>query len=146
MQWLGAPMIIRGRPLGVLEVFDYADENAYGEEEKQLLTFIAGQTALAIERNPAGEFVESIRERGPVIIGDARLADDLNRVGIAGCAGVTLSFDGATRSLRQEGPGRATLHGNVRALPAPDQPHTHFGFDCEVDPRDGRVLSTRISG
>jgi PAS domain S-box-containing protein len=52
-QWLGAPMVIRGRTLGVLEVFDYQNEQAYGEEEKQLLTFIADQTALAIERKQA---------------------------------------------------------------------------------------------
>jgi len=48
----------------------------------------AGVPVAVIERNPAGEFVESIRERGPVIIGDARLIDDLNRVGIGGCSGV----------------------------------------------------------
>ena len=52
-QWLGAPMIMNGRVLGVLEVFDYQNEEAYGENEKQLLTFIADQTALAIERKQA---------------------------------------------------------------------------------------------
>ena len=57
-----------------------------------------------------------------------------------------ISFDSATRSLLQESPSRAKLHGNVRAVPEPGLPSTHFGFDCEIDPRDGRVVSTRVSG
>jgi len=57
-----------------------------------------------------------------------------------------ISFDGATRTLRQESPSKAELHGQGRALPAPGSPSAFFGFDCEVDPRDGRVLGTRISG
>ena len=57
-----------------------------------------------------------------------------------------INFDGNTRSLEQDSPSRAALHGQGHALPAPDAPQTHFGFDCEFDPRDGRVLATRISG
>jgi PAS domain S-box-containing protein len=63
LQWLGAPMLIRGRPMGVLEVFDYQDDNAYGDEEKQLLTFIAGQTALAIERKRAEHALRESEEK-----------------------------------------------------------------------------------
>lgn len=57
-----------------------------------------------------------------------------------------ISFDGSNRSLSQESPSKAELHGQGRALPAPGTPHVLFGFDCEIDPRDGRVLGTRISG
>jgi hypothetical protein len=57
-----------------------------------------------------------------------------------------ISFDTATRRLLQESPGRAKLHGHGRALPVPEAPSTYFGFDCEIDPRDGRVLNTRVSG
>lgn len=48
--WLGAPLMSAGRAFGVMALQDYADETAYGECEKQLLTFVAEQTALAIER------------------------------------------------------------------------------------------------
>jgi PAS domain S-box-containing protein len=48
--WLGAPLTVRGRTIGVAVVQDYQDPRAYGEEEKQILTFVAGQIALAIER------------------------------------------------------------------------------------------------
>lgn len=57
-----------------------------------------------------------------------------------------ISFDPLTRSLRQETAGSAELHGRGRALPAQGAPSTLFGFDCEIDPRDGQILSTRLSG
>jgi PAS domain S-box-containing protein len=62
-QWLGAPMMVRGRALGVLEVFDYRNEEAYGENEKQLLAFIADQTALAIERKQADQALRESEQK-----------------------------------------------------------------------------------
>ncbi len=57
-----------------------------------------------------------------------------------------ISFDSGTRTLTQESPARAELRGQGRALTAPGSPYVHFEFSCELDPRDGRVLGTRISG
>ncbi|WP_160164597.1 PAS domain S-box protein [Pedosphaera parvula] len=51
--WLGVPLVVRGKALGVMVVQDYHDEKAYGEEEKRILAFVAEQTALAIERKQA---------------------------------------------------------------------------------------------
>jgi PAS domain S-box-containing protein len=48
--WLGAPLIVGGRAIGVVAVQDYHDENVYGEEAKRLLTFVAEQAAAAVER------------------------------------------------------------------------------------------------
>lgn len=48
--WLGVPLMIEGRAIGVMAVQDYHDEKAYGEAEKQILTYVARQTALAIDR------------------------------------------------------------------------------------------------
>jgi hypothetical protein len=57
-----------------------------------------------------------------------------------------ISFDSNTRRLSQESPSKADLRGQGRALPMAGAPYVLFGFDCEIDPRDGRVLSTRVSG
>jgi hypothetical protein len=57
-----------------------------------------------------------------------------------------IRFDSATRSFQQKTPSRAELHGHGRALPVPEAQSTHFGFECEIDTRDGRVVGMRISG
>lgn len=57
-----------------------------------------------------------------------------------------ISFDSDTRSYGQETSIRAELHGRGRALPAQGAPSTLFGFDCAIDPRDGQVLGTRLTG
>ncbi len=56
-----------------------------------------------------------------------------------------ISFDSATRRLTQESTVRADLHGRGRALPTPDGRETLFGYDCTLDPRDGRVTNVRLT-
>lgn len=57
-----------------------------------------------------------------------------------------IAFDTDTRSFRQDSVDRAELRGRGRALPEQGAPATLFGFECEIDPHDGQVLKTRISG
>jgi len=89
----------------------------------------------------------------------ATIEPDLSRLSPASCEssavrmlkerwpGVSkISFDSATRSLRQHSATSAELHGSGRALPTPDAPATFFEFDCSIDPRDGRVVRTSVSG
>jgi len=56
-----------------------------------------------------------------------------------------LSFDSSTRRLSQDSPSKALLRAQGRAQPAPGSPLTHFEFDCEIDPRDGRVTGIQVS-
>lgn len=56
-----------------------------------------------------------------------------------------IRFDNDTRSYRQESVDRAALRGRGRAQPAKGAPDTFFGFVCEVDPKDGWVLKTRVT-
>ena len=53
--WLGVPLLIEGKAIGVIAVQDYHNPKAYGEEEKRLLTFVAGQAASAVQRRRTGE-------------------------------------------------------------------------------------------
>jgi PAS domain S-box-containing protein len=48
--WLGAPLTIGARIIGVLAVFDYERRDCYEERHKTFLTSVAAQAALAIER------------------------------------------------------------------------------------------------
>ncbi|MCU0289146.1 MAG: GAF domain-containing protein, partial [Acidobacteria bacterium] len=47
--WLGAPLIARGKVLGVIAVQDYFNEKAYDEHDLNVLETIASQIAIAID-------------------------------------------------------------------------------------------------
>lgn len=48
--WLGVPLIINQKPVGVMAVQDYHNADVFGEDEKQILSYISEQVALAIEK------------------------------------------------------------------------------------------------
>jgi PAS domain S-box-containing protein len=56
--WLGVPLLIDGRAIGVIAVQDYHNPAAYGEEEKRLLNFVAGQAASAVQRRQTAEALQ----------------------------------------------------------------------------------------
>jgi PAS domain S-box-containing protein len=55
IDWLGVPLKIDGKTIGVLTVQSYTEGVRYTEEEKNVLTFIAEQVAMAIERKEAAQ-------------------------------------------------------------------------------------------
>lgn len=48
--WLGVPLSTGGATFGVMALQDYHNPDAYGETDRQLLSFVASQIATAIER------------------------------------------------------------------------------------------------
>lgn len=56
--WLGVPLKIRGKTVGVIAMQDYKDEKVYGEEELLILTFISDQVVQAIERRKSAEEIK----------------------------------------------------------------------------------------
>lgn len=61
--WLGVPLARGGKIYGLMAVQDYERRDAFGEEEKQILTFVAEQTALAIERKRAEHALRESEEK-----------------------------------------------------------------------------------
>ncbi len=61
--WLGAPLLIEGRAFGVIAVQDYHNPDAYGEEDKRLLTFVASQAAAAVQRRQAEEALQRAEQQ-----------------------------------------------------------------------------------
>lgn len=55
--WLGVPLTVGDRPIGVMAVQDYRNDLAYGADDKQILGFVAAQTALAIARKREEQFL-----------------------------------------------------------------------------------------
>ena len=61
--WLGVPLTIQGKPIGVMAVQDYRDGRAYGAEEKRILAFVATQTALAIDRRRGQQALQESEQK-----------------------------------------------------------------------------------
>ncbi len=55
--WLGVPLIVEGKPIGVIVVQDYSSATTYKEEEKEILTYVSEQIALAIDKKQNEEKV-----------------------------------------------------------------------------------------
>ncbi len=62
IDWLGVPLIIDGRAIGVLVLQTYTEGVRYGEEEKNILKFVSDQIAMAVHRKKTEEEVQE-RER-----------------------------------------------------------------------------------
>jgi PAS domain S-box-containing protein len=48
--WLGVTLKVKNKPIGVIVVQDYNDKTTFGEEEKQILTYVSEQIASAIRK------------------------------------------------------------------------------------------------
>lgn len=53
--WLGVPLKVKGKTIGAIVVQDYEDASTYGEEEKEILTYVSEQIALAIDKKQSEE-------------------------------------------------------------------------------------------
>jgi PAS domain S-box-containing protein len=62
LDWLGVPLKVAERTLGVLAVQSYSSGVRYGEPERRILQFVSNQVAMAIERKRVDE--ENQRQQG----------------------------------------------------------------------------------
>jgi PAS domain S-box-containing protein len=71
--WVGVPLIIDGKPIGMMAVQHYSDPHAYGERELRMLEFVSSQVAHAIEQKQSFEalqqsetFTRAVIEHSPI--------------------------------------------------------------------------------
>lgn len=55
IDWLGVPLKIAGQVIGVIAVQSYTPGKRYTEKDKEILSFVSNQVAMAIERKKAEE-------------------------------------------------------------------------------------------
>ncbi|MDZ7764179.1 MAG: ATP-binding protein [Melioribacteraceae bacterium] len=60
--WLGVPLKVEGKTIGVIVVQDYHNADTYGETEKQILVFVAEQIAQVVERKRNAEAIKKFSE------------------------------------------------------------------------------------
>lgn len=69
--WLGVPLIVEGKTIGVMVVQHYTDPDAYGEREQHVLEFVSSQIATTIQRKQAEQALRESEERYRTIIEQA---------------------------------------------------------------------------
>ena len=63
MDWFGVPLITKGKVFGVVAVQSYKEGVRFGEAERNILTFVSTQVALAVERKQAEEALQISQDR-----------------------------------------------------------------------------------
>ncbi len=63
IDWLGVPLIVQNKSIGVLAVQTYTEGVRYSEEDRNILTFVSAQAAMAIARRQAEEALRESKER-----------------------------------------------------------------------------------
>lgn len=53
--WLGVPLKIEGKVIGIIAVQSYSDENAFNESDMKMLEFVSDQISTSIDRKKAEE-------------------------------------------------------------------------------------------
>lgn len=66
--WLGVPLKVEGKTIGVMAVQHYSDPNAYGIREKNMLEFVSNEIANAIQRKRAEKALIESKEKYQVVI------------------------------------------------------------------------------
>ncbi len=61
--WLGVPLKVENKTIGVMVVQHYTDPNAYGERELQMLEYVSEQVAKAIDRKRTEEALRESQDR-----------------------------------------------------------------------------------
>jgi PAS domain S-box-containing protein len=61
--WLGVPLSVEGKVIGVMVVQHYSDPLAYGNREKRILEFVSSQVALVIIRKRSEDALRESEER-----------------------------------------------------------------------------------
>jgi len=71
--WLGVPLRVHEKTIGVLVIQNYTEGIKFGEEEKNILMFVSTQIAMAIERVRAEEALRENEERYRNLVENAPL-------------------------------------------------------------------------
>ena len=137
MQWVGVPLLVDERPIGVLAVQSYSDAQAYSPADAELLEFVANQLASSLQRRR--EIAE--RERGEHLQGVLYQ--------IAALAGTDESSDrffGHVHSAisrtaqRRQFLHRAAVRGRHDArIPVSGRPERHASRRAPAGPRPDRI-------
>jgi len=82
IDWLGVPLVFGDQTLGVFAVQTYTEGVRYGEREKDILTFVSRQVALAIGRKRAEEQLQRSEQDYRSVVENANEAIIISQEGV----------------------------------------------------------------
>ena len=91
LDWLGVPLRVKDRTIGVVVAQTYEEGVRYGQSELDILTFVSAQTAMAIERRRTESALRQSGERYRTFI--AQSSEGVSRLEFKPPVSVTLSED-----------------------------------------------------
>ncbi len=112
-QWMGAPLKVDGRSIGVIALQDYHNPNAYTEEDKRLLLFVADQTATAIYRQQVEAAQRDARAYFEKSFHGSSALMSIHRLSDGRIVEINPAFLRSSGYTREETIGRTTLDLNV---------------------------------
>ena len=68
VDWIGIPLLIENRTIGVMGVQTYSEGIRFKKRDEQMLTFVSAQVAIAIERKRAEQALTSSTKRNELLI------------------------------------------------------------------------------
>jgi PAS domain S-box-containing protein len=74
ISWLGVPLLLKGAPIGVIAVQVYHGSYRYTERDRDVLSFVADQIAISIDRQRAATSVQESELRYRSLFEDAPVA------------------------------------------------------------------------
>ncbi|MDY7075519.1 MAG: GAF domain-containing protein [Chloroflexota bacterium] len=137
LSWLGVPLMIGNRVLGVIAVQSYTTPHAYDEHDQELLTAIASQTAVALENarlfqaeREQRELAEALEEAAAAVSSTLDLDEVLDHIleqieqVIPGDAfNIMLIEDSIARVVRWRGYKRLDKHVSGSPIPIAQYPN-----------------------
>ena len=153
LDWLGVPLIIGDRTIGVLVVQTYKDNIRYGEPEKDILTFVSRHVATAIEHKRNQEELRLSEARYRSLVQSA-----VYGIFSASLGGKFLAANPAFASMlghnSQADLMQLDLYHHVfldprfgeRLLQEYQQSKQWTGLEVEMKRRDGAHIAVRLSG
>ncbi len=139
--WLGVPLKVENKVIGVIAVQSYDDPHLYSEKDMDILEFVSGEIALAIERKRAGEALRKSEEKYR-----KQFEEALDAIVIAD-AETGILIDCNRAALELVGRKKSELVGkHRRILHPPEEIKGKLGrtFKQPLKEKEGQTLETQV--
>ncbi|MCX5912353.1 MAG: PAS domain S-box protein, partial [Deltaproteobacteria bacterium] len=150
--WLGVPLSIQSKTIGVLVVQSYGSGNNYMDTEKDLLVTIGNQAALVIERKRVADALQQSEKRYRLLVNSAAEAIIVAQDAMIRLVNpVTVAMIGFSEQELMSKPFPAFIHPDDRAMVVENYQKRMRGeavparYAFRFQAKDGRAIWVEIS-